>query len=77
MGTKSSAPMYSGLVRVRHKLNVVGASGAATLKNGISVEVTRFRGHPSIAFEESTMSKTRRCYAPEFRRQMVELVSSH
>jgi transposase len=29
-----------------------------------------------FAFEESSMSKTRRCYAPEFRRQMVELVQA-
>jgi transposase len=28
----------------------------------------------AFAFEESTMSKTRRAYAPEFRRQMTELV---
>src|SRR5208337_4614859 len=28
----------------------------------------------AFAFEESTMSKARRSYAPEFRRQMVELV---
>jgi transposase len=28
----------------------------------------------AFAFEESTMSKTRQAYAPEFRRQMLELV---
>jgi transposase len=30
----------------------------------------------AFAFEESTMSKTRRSYAPEFRRQLVELVQT-
>ena len=29
-----------------------------------------------FVFEESTMGKTRRAYAPEFRRQMVDLVHS-
>src|SRR5260370_39357786 len=30
----------------------------------------------TFVLEESTMSKTRRAYAPEFRRQMVELVQA-
>jgi transposase len=30
----------------------------------------------AFAFKESTMSKTRRSYAPEFRRQLVELVQT-
>jgi transposase len=30
----------------------------------------------AFAFEQSSMSQPRRCYAPEFRRQMVELVQA-
>jgi transposase len=30
----------------------------------------------TFVFEESTMSKSRRAYAPEFRRQLVELVDA-
>jgi transposase len=39
------------------------------------VKLPRFCGHRHICvFEESMMSKSRRAYAPEFRRQLVELV---
>jgi CheY-like chemotaxis protein len=38
------------------------------------LKLTRRGGHPKIEFEEFSMRKRRPPYAPEFRRQMVELV---
>ena len=39
------------------------------------LKLTRFRGHPkSLEFSEFTMARKHPPYAPEFRRQMIELV---
>jgi hypothetical protein len=38
------------------------------------LELTRFRGHPTLSQEVNSMPETRAPYAPEFRRQMVDLV---
>ncbi|HUI54136.1 MAG TPA: transposase, partial [Bryobacteraceae bacterium] len=41
---------------------------------GTRLKLPRFRGHPLFGFLESTMAKKHPPYAPEFRRQMIELV---
>src|ERR1700761_7585902 len=40
------------------------------------MKLPRFRRHRNVSFKESAMAKTRLPYAPEFRRQMVELVNA-